>query len=320
MPAHRPLIYSDGQIRRLPDGDTLDPSTQGPPGATGAAGAAGATGPIGPTGLTGATGAAGAAGAIGPTGPAGPGPSTASPELLTADRTYYVRTDGNDANAGLADTSGAAFLTINRALAVATELIQGAYRVTVNVADGTYAGNVFLGNFPGKNIDGSGTNFRLVGNVSAPQNVIVTSIAISTSTIEVAGFTTLDAISTLAGANGYVHNCRATAFIGSASSYCYFENCAAYPARYNYGYAAAAYNGGSADFYNLTVEGSRNYATGFAVAATGGVITFYNAPTGICTGKRFSADLNGLIQTYGGGASFCPGSIAGTTATGGQYV
>lgn len=37
------------------------------------------------------------------------------------------------------------------------------------------------------------------------------------------------------------------------------------------------------------------------------------------TGTRYSATLNGVIDTNGGGASFFPGTVAGTTATGGQY-
>ena len=32
------------------------------------------------------------------------------------------------------------------------------------------------------------------------------------------------------------------------------------------------------------------------------------------------ATLNGVIQTYGGVANYFPGSVAGTTATGGQYA
>jgi hypothetical protein len=41
--------------------------------------------------------------------------------------------------------------------------------------------------------------------------------------------------------------------------------------------------------------------------------------SGGATGKRYVAELNGVINTFGGGANYFPGNVAGTTATGGQY-
>ena len=41
--------------------------------------------------------------------------------------------------------------------------------------------------------------------------------------------------------------------------------------------------------------------------------------SGTVTGKRYDAYLNGIINTRGGGTEYIPGTIAGTTATGGQY-
>lgn len=42
--------------------------------------------------------------------------------------------------------------------------------------------------------------------------------------------------------------------------------------------------------------------------------------SGSATGKRYDVATNGVINTNGGGATYFPGSVAGTTATGGQYV
>ena len=48
-------------------------------------------------------------------------------EILTANRTYYVRTDGSDANAGQANTSGGAFLTVQKAIDMALALDMSIY-------------------------------------------------------------------------------------------------------------------------------------------------------------------------------------------------
>jgi hypothetical protein len=41
---------------------------------------------------------------------------------------------------------------------------------------------------------------------------------------------------------------------------------------------------------------------------------------GSATGPRYVVSLNGVINTFGGGASVFPGNSAGSIATGGQYV
>lgn len=89
---------------------------------------------------------------------------------LTANRTYYVRTDGNDANTGLSDTAGGAFLTIQHAIDVVhTSVNLGGYDVVIQVRDGTYAGfsveSPFVGN---------GT-VTVLGNTSDRAQVIINS-------------------------------------------------------------------------------------------------------------------------------------------------
>ncbi|MDR1125864.1 MAG: hypothetical protein LBM64_07380, partial [Deltaproteobacteria bacterium] len=42
--------------------------------------------------------------------------------------------------------------------------------------------------------------------------------------------------------------------------------------------------------------------------------------SGNVTGKRYSVSGNSICTTAGGGATFFPGTIAGTTDTGGQYT
>lgn len=59
-------------------------------------------------------------------------------EILLSDRTYYVRTDGNDANDGLTNTAGGAFATIQTAFQAVESLDCNGFIPTVKIGDGTY--------------------------------------------------------------------------------------------------------------------------------------------------------------------------------------
>ncbi len=92
-------------------------------------------------------------------------------ELLTANRTYYVRTDGSDSNNGLANTSGGAFLTIQKAIDTAAALDLSIYNVTIQIADGTYT---ITSAILGKSAVSAG-EIWFVGNETTPANVLLTS-------------------------------------------------------------------------------------------------------------------------------------------------
>jgi len=93
-------------------------------------------------------------------------------DKLTAARTYYVRTDGNNACNGLTNAAGSsgacAFLTIQKAIDTVAGLDINIYNVLIQVADGTYATPAIV-NGPWL---GSGI-VTLQGNTGTPANVLM---------------------------------------------------------------------------------------------------------------------------------------------------
>lgn len=141
-------------------------------------------GPAGADGVDGTNGTDGADGADGTGVPAGGSTGqalvkisgtdldtgwAARREVLTANRTYYVRTDGSDSNNGLANTSGGAFLTIQKAInTIVGNLDLAGFTVTIQVGDGTYTGAAsFSAPWTG------GGAVTIQGNSSTPANVLV---------------------------------------------------------------------------------------------------------------------------------------------------
>jgi hypothetical protein len=95
-------------------------------------------------------------------------PLTPGRQILAANRTYYVRTDGSDSNTGLANTSGGAFLTVQKALNAVASLDLATFDVTIQLADGTYTGaNTVSGPWLGSGV------VSVQGNTSTPANVVV---------------------------------------------------------------------------------------------------------------------------------------------------
>ena len=108
-------------------------------------------------------------------------PLTPRREVLTANRTYYVRSDGNDSNTGLANTSGGALLTIQKAIDTVAALDISTYSVTIQVGAGTYTVPASVSGPWVKS--GSVT---LVGDTTTPSNVVV-SVSGTLACISVSG-------------------------------------------------------------------------------------------------------------------------------------
>lgn len=254
-------------------------------------------------------------------------------EYLTADRTYYVRTDGSDSNDGLANTSGGAFLTIQKAINVVASIDLVTYNVTIQVADGTYTQALVI-NGPWV---GSGT-VTIQGNTGTPANVIITANSsdgtilakngarIALSAFEVKSTGTQNLIR--GASNAYIgfSNIR---FGSGGNQQIRAEGGATVEATGNYSIVANATVHMQAvtsgivlvQVKTVTVSASLTFTTFALGGSTGLVIANGNTySTTTATGQRYSSDSNAVISTGGGGANYFPGSTAGATSNGGVYV
>lgn len=255
-------------------------------------------------------------------------------ELLTAARTYYVRTDGNDSNDGLANSSGGAFLTIQKAIDTVASLDMGIQQVTIQVAAGTYA-PIALKSYVGSVFP------RIIGDTATPSNVTISATAGSTNALIAtdAGSWEIAGIKFQAsGTSGSGIRVEGRSHI-QISGYCEFGTCAG---RHIFAYkgsviiaanirisggatafAEAGYPGGIISYtsgYTCTLVGTPAFSNAFALGSMLAVVVINGITfSGAATGPRYLAVTNGIIQTFGTGATYLPGNSAGTTATGGLY-
>jgi len=257
-------------------------------------------------------------------------------EMLLADRTYYVRTDGDDSHDGLTDSAGGAFGTVQHALDIVYGTLDlGGRHVTIQLGNGTYSQSLSVGSpqvgAGSVTIRGNADNpaltvlqrtapdSRLIGvSNSAILRLAYVTLQSTTNTLLA---TTLGTIYVDAGVrfagNAGVSDAQILAQVGgivivSASSYSIVGNA---------GYHWRALLGGQISASNALVDvNGRTFATAFAQGERLGMVSCLNASfTGAATGKRYTAILNGLVFTGTSNANFLPGDTAGTTAAGGQY-
>lgn len=255
-------------------------------------------------------------------------------ELLTGNRTYYVRTDGSNSNDGLANTSGGAFLTLQKAYDVASTLDFGGFSVTIQVGAGTYNTTTTTNILAEKPWVGGGA-LIIRGDTSTPSNCILqtTTAAVVYVATTLPGSLLIEGFRiTSSSGNGISHvgtgvlhfnaidfaACSWHIFASGTGAQIFGDG--------NYSISGSAthhwrmQNGASLAFFakTLTLTGTPAFSGGFAYVDLVGMIEAYsNTYTGSATGPRYSANLNGVIKTSGG---TLPGNSAGSTATGGQYT
>lgn len=254
-------------------------------------------------------------------------------EKLTADRTYYVRTDGVDSNEGLADTSGGAFLTGAAAMLAASKIDFNGYVVTIQFGAGTFAGRVIPYGMVGQLIPDqlliNGVGASTIITASSPYAGTVASAyggmaklsnatVINTSSLGF-GVQALDGGALKLGA-GLTFGASGQAPIGTQSNG-FISVTAPFTVTANCQYIMRA-----ADSSIIQVSGSGVIALGTRTVTSTvavfdlGRVTFQSLTwSGTVTGRRYEANGNGVIETYGAGESAFPGSVAGVKLTGGQY-
>lgn len=247
-------------------------------------------------------------------------------ELLTAARTYYVRTDGSDSNTGLVNTAGGAFLTIQKAIDTAASYDLNGYDILISVANGTYPENLLA-----KTALGSGT-ITIRGNTTTPASVVISSITSQTvptpyafegmsltngsAVLRVSAIGASISIANLViGVAGYAHVASTAGATIVATG----------PLTISGNAAGAIYTGtgGRAEVRGraVTLSGTPAFSNGFAFAQIGGSILLDGCTfSGTATGPRYAVATNSTIFVNAAGASYLPGNAAGTNDGTGAYA
>ena len=262
-------------------------------------------------------------------------------QLLTGPLSMYVNAaTGLDTNDGL--SAATPMQTLNAAWGkIMHNYDLGGNLITVHMADGTYAPLYAAGQPTG--LQGAGAPPVLFqGNVANPQNVIVSATAAQTHAVEVVNgaYIAVDSFTVQSSGVGGAGLFTAIGGIIQIRSM-RFGNCALahIDANAGAGFMAVtlgaqltiagnaqiclcADGGGVLEMQgaNFVLVGTPNFSAGFAAAErTGYIIMYTNTFSGAATGPHYAVNLNGVIDTQGGGPTYFPGNAAGVQNTGGQY-
>jgi hypothetical protein len=251
-------------------------------------------------------------------------------EPLTADRTYYVRTDGNDNNTGLVNDAGGAFLTIQKAVnVVAGDLDLGLFNCTIQVGAGTYSETVVLKPYLGTTVP------VLRGDNATPSNVAIAPATGHALVVTSPTRWTVEGVK-LTSSDGRGLSCAGNAVVqfqdlefGACGTYhvhAYLGGAVTVAGNYRISGGARIHlladtSGASIRLggWTITLTGTPNFSEQFAHASRAGAILAVDLTfSGSATGMRYLAVGNGAIETRGG-PNYFPGNAAGNVDTGGIY-
>ncbi|WP_185634050.1 hypothetical protein [Burkholderia stagnalis] len=253
---------------------------------------------------------------------------------LKANTTFYVNAStGSDSNSGL--SSGAAFATIQRAWDVISRNYDlNGFVATVNIANGSYGALNASGGPPNSFYDGA---IVFNGNTASPGSVTMTSNNVSGTAFAQGAFFTIQGV-TLTSSGGSNSMFAAVGgriifnnviFGSSAQSHIVASGGGSAVATGPYTISGGASNHYSTDTGGLifvpgqtvTLSGTPSFSTAFALVRWCAVLAVTSTTfTGSASGARYSVIGNGVVTGTGGSATYLPGSVAGSTASGGQYT
>ncbi|KAA9003996.1 hypothetical protein F4V43_11335 [Paenibacillus spiritus] len=192
------------------------------------------------------------------------------PQQTTQELNLYVRTDGNDNNNGLVNTSEGAFRTINRAIAAIPPI--AGHNVTITILSGSYTEDVLITGKSG----GGLINFAISGS----------------GTIVVNSFTAIRCASHILVNNFSASTTVTNGFGAYTCSAVNFINCSAIT-------SALSYSGFIADVASVYMNGctASNKKYGILASYNARIITINNTGTGNTYGVY--ADGGGSVTKYG---------------------
>lgn len=263
-------------------------------------------------------------------------------EVLTENRTYYVRSDGNDSNDGLANSSSGAFLTVAKSIRTIATLDQRGHDVIIRLDGPSYPFTIT------ENITVDGTKYLFTGRIKIWGNGPASSDCVvapsSGSPLYVFGEVSVElgyckiapppghhGVVSLFGARVTVPNLLVagpTSPAGTQAFYAtrggYIEITGGAVLTGNYFAIFASHHRGEIRIDGGTVTCAHGNAVTYTaytlgcseiIVTGGGTVT---TSGGSVTGQRYYAN-GGWIQWAGGSATSLPGSAAGGTANGGIY-
>lgn len=276
-----------------------------------------------------------------------------APVYLQASRTYFVGgTGASDSNDGLSATvtgGHGPWATLQHAMGIIAQFNLNGFNITITVANGSYA-PVSLGAMAGTG------NVNWVGNSASPSSCIISGVGLAKTCIAASNCGTAHNFTgfALTTSGTYVSDAMYGIHASGGGTSLTVTNMsygACLGGHYTVdqgavliivgteqvtggcagsvggnGYHANASNGGTLQTptpITCTVTTAVTFAAPWAQGSNVGFFQIlYSSLTGAgnVTGQRYNVSTNAVMSTNGGGATYYPGTVSGTTSNGGQYV